>query len=166
MFGYFDLLVHTDGVFVMRLQSGSGADAVYSLQFTSRRSDCPAGSTKPWTDCDYLPTGKVMASFQWWWRGDRRLRCRWRHAAELTALLYSPRAQFHAAPSSTWQPLKWTQDMWNVRLVSGFKWKKSAMNELQLQCHHQQQQQQTNKRWAQARGLGSGGGAIAQDLHR
>lgn len=60
MFGYFDLLVHTDGVFVMRLQSGSGADAVYSLQFTSRRSDCPAGSIKPWTDCDYLPTRKVM----------------------------------------------------------------------------------------------------------
>lgn len=69
MFGYFDLLVHTDGVFVMRLQSRSGADAVYSLQFTSRRSDCPAGSIKPWTDCDYLPTRKVMASSHWW-RGE------------------------------------------------------------------------------------------------
>lgn len=60
MFGYFDPSVHTDGVFVMRLQSESGADAVYSLQFTSRRSDCPAGSIKPWTDCDYLPSRKVI----------------------------------------------------------------------------------------------------------
>lgn len=132
MFGYFDLLVHTDGVFVMRLQTGSGADAVYSLQFTSRRSDCPAGGIKPWTDCDYLPRRKVMAGFHWWRGGDRRLRRRSRQAAELTAPLSSPRAQFHAAPSSTWQPLKWTQDTWNVRLVSDFKWKKSALNEVQL----------------------------------
>uniref|UniRef100_A0A3Q2NTA1 Kininogen 1 n=1 Tax=Fundulus heteroclitus TaxID=8078 RepID=A0A3Q2NTA1_FUNHE len=35
----------------------SGSDSVYSLEFTSRRSDCPAGDSKPWTDCDYLPTG-------------------------------------------------------------------------------------------------------------
>ncbi|XP_003978264.2 kininogen-1 [Takifugu rubripes] len=39
-------------------KTGSGADAVYSLQFTSRRSDCPAGGIKPWTDCDYLPRRK------------------------------------------------------------------------------------------------------------
>ncbi|XP_035509095.1 kininogen-1 [Morone saxatilis] len=36
-------------------KSENGSDSVYSLQFTSRRSDCPAGSNKPWTDCDYLP---------------------------------------------------------------------------------------------------------------
>lgn len=35
-------------------KSENGADSVYSLQFTSRRSDCTAGSSKPWTDCDYL----------------------------------------------------------------------------------------------------------------
>lgn len=66
MRGYFDLLVHTDGVFVMRLQSDSGADAVYTLQFTSRESDCPAGSVKPWTDCDYLPSQKVMSRLPCW----------------------------------------------------------------------------------------------------
>lgn len=36
-------------------KSENGSDSVYSLQFTSRKSDCPAGSSKPWTDCDYLP---------------------------------------------------------------------------------------------------------------
>ncbi|XP_061594608.1 kininogen-1 [Cololabis saira] len=35
----------------------SGSAAVYSLKFTSRRTDCPAGSSKPWTDCDYLLSG-------------------------------------------------------------------------------------------------------------
>ncbi|KAF1385381.1 hypothetical protein PFLUV_G00107160 [Perca fluviatilis] len=39
-------------------KSKNGSDSVYSLQFTSRRSDCPAGSSKPWTDCDYLPSGR------------------------------------------------------------------------------------------------------------
>ncbi|XP_062280776.1 kininogen-1 [Scomber scombrus] len=38
-------------------KSDSGADSVYSLQFTTRRSDCPVSSSKPWTDCDYLPIG-------------------------------------------------------------------------------------------------------------
>ncbi|XP_023284564.1 kininogen-1-like isoform X2 [Seriola lalandi dorsalis] len=37
-------------------KSENGSDSVYSLQFTSRRSDCPAGSNKPWRDCDYLST--------------------------------------------------------------------------------------------------------------
>ncbi|XP_053177758.1 kininogen-1 [Scomber japonicus] len=36
-------------------KSDSGPDSVYSLQFTTRRSDCPVSSSKPWTDCDYLP---------------------------------------------------------------------------------------------------------------
>ncbi|XP_031138162.1 kininogen-1 isoform X1 [Sander lucioperca] len=36
-------------------KSKNGSDSVYSLQFTSRRSDCPAGSGKPWTECNYLP---------------------------------------------------------------------------------------------------------------
>ena len=39
------------------VKSESGTGSVYSLQFTTRRSDCPAGSSKPWTDCDYLPSG-------------------------------------------------------------------------------------------------------------
>ncbi|XP_069009142.1 kininogen-1 [Embiotoca jacksoni] len=38
-------------------KSENGSDSVYSLQFTSRRSVCPAGSNKHWTDCDYLPFG-------------------------------------------------------------------------------------------------------------
>lgn len=38
-------------------KSENGSDSVYSLQFTSRRSDCPAGSNTPWTECDYLPYG-------------------------------------------------------------------------------------------------------------
>ncbi|XP_037626094.1 kininogen-1 [Sebastes umbrosus] len=39
-------------------KSENGSDSVYSLQFTSRRSDCPVGSSKPWTDCNYLPHGR------------------------------------------------------------------------------------------------------------
>ncbi|XP_047443259.1 kininogen-1 [Mugil cephalus] len=39
-------------------KSVNGSDLVYSLQFTSRRSDCLAGSSKPWSDCDYLPHGR------------------------------------------------------------------------------------------------------------
>ncbi|XP_047230261.1 kininogen-1 [Girardinichthys multiradiatus] len=35
----------------------NGSDSVYSLEFTSRRSECPAEGSKPWTDCNYLPTG-------------------------------------------------------------------------------------------------------------
>ncbi len=38
-------------------KSENGSDSVYSLQFTTRRSDCQAGSSKSWTDCDYLTTG-------------------------------------------------------------------------------------------------------------
>ncbi|XP_028299697.1 kininogen-1 [Gouania willdenowi] len=34
----------------------NGSDSTYSLEFTSRSSDCPTGSSKPWTDCDYLPS--------------------------------------------------------------------------------------------------------------
>ncbi|XP_038151016.1 kininogen-1 [Cyprinodon tularosa] len=34
-----------------------GSDSVYSLEFTSRRSECIVGDNKPWTECDYLPTG-------------------------------------------------------------------------------------------------------------
>ncbi|XP_023154645.2 kininogen-1 [Amphiprion ocellaris] len=39
-------------------KSENGSDSVYSLQFTSRRSDCAAGSSKPWTECNYLPSGR------------------------------------------------------------------------------------------------------------
>ncbi|KAI3368511.1 hypothetical protein L3Q82_025522, partial [Scortum barcoo] len=39
-------------------KSENGSDSVYSLQFTTRRSDCLAGSDTPWTDCNYLPTGR------------------------------------------------------------------------------------------------------------
>ncbi|KAI9517625.1 hypothetical protein NQZ68_004847 [Dissostichus eleginoides] len=39
-------------------KSENGSDSVYSLQFTTRRSDCLAGSNKPWTVCDYLPNGR------------------------------------------------------------------------------------------------------------
>ncbi|KAG7239931.1 hypothetical protein INR49_028150 [Caranx melampygus] len=38
-------------------KSENGSDSVYSLQFTSRRSNCPVGSNTPWIDCDYLPSG-------------------------------------------------------------------------------------------------------------
>ncbi|XP_028260575.1 kininogen-1 [Parambassis ranga] len=38
-------------------KSENGSDSVYSLQFTSRRSDCPAGGSKPWTECEYSPFG-------------------------------------------------------------------------------------------------------------
>lgn len=33
-------------------------NGLYWLQFTTRRSDCPATDTKPWTECDYLPIDK------------------------------------------------------------------------------------------------------------
>ncbi|XP_029356025.1 kininogen-1-like [Echeneis naucrates] len=39
-------------------KSENGSDSVYSLQFTTRRSDCPVGSNKQWTECDYLPAGR------------------------------------------------------------------------------------------------------------
>ncbi|XP_054459064.1 kininogen-1 [Anoplopoma fimbria] len=38
-------------------KSENGSDSVYSLKFTGRRSDCQAGSSKPWRDCDYLSYG-------------------------------------------------------------------------------------------------------------
>ncbi|XP_013876014.1 kininogen-1 [Austrofundulus limnaeus] len=38
-------------------KSENGSDSVYALEFTSRKSDCPAGSSKPWSDCDYLQPG-------------------------------------------------------------------------------------------------------------
>ncbi|XP_062251471.1 kininogen-1 isoform X1 [Platichthys flesus] len=39
------------------VKSENDTGSMYSLQFTTRRSDCPAGSSKPWTDCDYLSSG-------------------------------------------------------------------------------------------------------------
>ncbi|XP_054645929.1 kininogen-1 [Dunckerocampus dactyliophorus] len=39
-------------------KSENGSNNNYALQFTSRRSDCLAGSPKPWTDCNYLPYGR------------------------------------------------------------------------------------------------------------
>ncbi|CAG5863288.1 unnamed protein product [Menidia menidia] len=39
-------------------KSENGSDSVYSLEFTSRRTDCLVGNSKPWTDCDYLPHGR------------------------------------------------------------------------------------------------------------
>ncbi|XP_029285976.1 kininogen-1 isoform X2 [Cottoperca gobio] len=36
-------------------KSENGSDSVYSLQFTARRSNCPASSNKPWNECDYVP---------------------------------------------------------------------------------------------------------------
>ncbi|XP_029002668.1 kininogen-1 isoform X2 [Betta splendens] len=38
-------------------KSENGANSVYSLQFTTRRSDCLAEDRKPWSDCNYLPYG-------------------------------------------------------------------------------------------------------------
>uniref|UniRef100_A0A4W6F751 Cystatin kininogen-type domain-containing protein n=1 Tax=Lates calcarifer TaxID=8187 RepID=A0A4W6F751_LATCA len=40
------------------IKKENSSGSVYELQFTSRRSDCLAGSDKPWTDCDYLPYGR------------------------------------------------------------------------------------------------------------
>ncbi|XP_038571116.1 kininogen-1 [Micropterus salmoides] len=39
-------------------KSENGSDSVYSLQFNTRRSDCPADSNKSWTDCDYDAFGR------------------------------------------------------------------------------------------------------------
>ncbi|XP_044056557.1 kininogen-1 isoform X2 [Siniperca chuatsi] len=39
-------------------KSESGSDSVYSLQFTSRRSDCLAEGNTPWTDCNYSLFGR------------------------------------------------------------------------------------------------------------
>ncbi|XP_044217280.1 kininogen-1 isoform X2 [Thunnus albacares] len=39
-------------------KSENSSGSVYSLKFTSRRSDCQVSSKKPWTDCDYLPIGR------------------------------------------------------------------------------------------------------------
>ncbi|XP_037553873.1 kininogen-1 [Nematolebias whitei] len=38
-------------------KSENGSDSMYALEFTSRKSDCSAGSSKPWSDCDYLQPG-------------------------------------------------------------------------------------------------------------
>lgn len=47
------------------LQSENGANSVYSLQFTTRRSDCVAGDNKHWTDCNYLPFGHRVIMMRW-----------------------------------------------------------------------------------------------------
>ncbi|XP_074524168.1 kininogen-1 [Halichoeres trimaculatus] len=39
-------------------KSENGAESVYSLNFTTRKTDCLVGGSKPWTDCDYLPHGR------------------------------------------------------------------------------------------------------------
>ncbi|XP_077573724.1 kininogen-1 [Stigmatopora nigra] len=39
-------------------KSENGSESFYSLQFSSRISDCLAGSPKPWTDCKYHPYGR------------------------------------------------------------------------------------------------------------
>lgn len=114
LFGYFGLSVHTDGVFVVCLQSESGADVVYTLRFTSRRTNCPSGSNKPWTDCDYLLSQKVTARFHCGSKGDRRLWFRWNKAAKLTDLSDFLRRLSRAELQSTWHRLKWTQNKWNV----------------------------------------------------
>ncbi|KAM4629702.1 kininogen-1 isoform 1-T2 [Polymixia lowei] len=36
-------------------ENGSGSE--YSIQFSSRKSDCPAGGDKPWSACGYLADG-------------------------------------------------------------------------------------------------------------
>ncbi|XP_017275996.1 kininogen-1 [Kryptolebias marmoratus] len=38
-------------------KSENGSDSVYALEFTSRKSDCSAGSSKHWSDCNYLQSG-------------------------------------------------------------------------------------------------------------
>ncbi|XP_006797848.1 kininogen-1 [Neolamprologus brichardi] len=38
-------------------KSENGSDSVYSLKFTTWKSECTADSSKPWTDCDYLQSG-------------------------------------------------------------------------------------------------------------
>lgn len=45
-------------------QAESGADTVYSLKFNTRKSDCLAGSEKPWTDCDYHPENEVTVRME------------------------------------------------------------------------------------------------------
>ncbi|KAM9796916.1 kininogen-1 [Syngnathus typhle] len=39
-------------------KSENGSDSLYSLQFSSRTSDCMAGSPKPYTECNYHPFGR------------------------------------------------------------------------------------------------------------
>uniref|UniRef100_A0A3B4G8A6 Kininogen-1-like n=1 Tax=Pundamilia nyererei TaxID=303518 RepID=A0A3B4G8A6_9CICH len=38
-------------------KSENGSDSVYSLKFTTWKSECTADSSKSWTDCDYLQSG-------------------------------------------------------------------------------------------------------------
>ncbi|KAF6724309.1 Kininogen [Oryzias melastigma] len=42
--------------FANKVQNGS--DSGYFVEFTSRRSNCPAGFAKPWTECDYVKRGR------------------------------------------------------------------------------------------------------------
>uniref|UniRef100_A0A667XNL9 Kininogen 1 n=1 Tax=Myripristis murdjan TaxID=586833 RepID=A0A667XNL9_9TELE len=41
-----------------KAENDSGS--VFSVQFSSRRSDCAAGSSKPWIECNYLPDGRFL----------------------------------------------------------------------------------------------------------
>ncbi|XP_061681302.1 kininogen-1 [Syngnathoides biaculeatus] len=41
-------------------KSEIGSESFYQLQFSSRRSDCLAGSPKPWTECNYHPYGQKL----------------------------------------------------------------------------------------------------------
>lgn len=57
---HFDQWVHTDVCLCFVCpQSESGDNTVYSLQFTTRRTNCLSSDKKHWTDCDYLPEKKV-----------------------------------------------------------------------------------------------------------
>jgi len=43
-------------------KSENGSSSVYSIQFSSRISDCPVQGDKLWSECDYLPSGSKEPS--------------------------------------------------------------------------------------------------------
>uniref|UniRef100_A0A3P9H509 Kininogen 1 n=1 Tax=Oryzias latipes TaxID=8090 RepID=A0A3P9H509_ORYLA len=46
-------------LFANKIQNDSDPGGYY-VEFTSRRSNCPAGSSQPWTECDHLKHGRKL----------------------------------------------------------------------------------------------------------
>lgn len=122
------LLVHTDYIYLcvcVCLQSENGSDSVYSLKFTTWKSECTADSSKPWTDCDYLQSGSkvtiIGSSSHLTTRGMKILKFLLNALVKTKpshGLSCPSRGRFLATPPSSCQRQRLRQSRWTARLVS------------------------------------------------
>lgn len=107
------------------LQSENGSDSVYSLKFTTWKSECTADSSKPWTDCDYLQSGSkvtiISSSSHLTTRGMKILKFLLNALVKTKpshGLSCPSRGRFLATPPSSCQRQRLRQSRWTARLVS------------------------------------------------